>query len=214
MSGQGQKCEFSHFSTQSPWRTDGLTDGWTDQRTNRPTDKAYYRVVCPQLILRNANFWVPKEVKNFTRNVFPNLLLMCTATNVIFFVGWLASMFVSWLTCTTVAPFLRLSEIDYWLFLPNHTRLSTVVMRLCLWSLRACKVVFHARKDIKEGVNTRSRPFWDMNVLLFASGECDEFHTGTLSQYQKYGAEFSPSISVFPMKWKEYFLFSCGHATL
>ena len=41
MGGQGWKCAFSHFLTQSPWRTDGPTDGWTD--------KASYRVACPQL---------------------------------------------------------------------------------------------------------------------------------------------------------------------
>ena len=39
--GQERKCAFSHFLTQSPWRTDGPTDGWTD--------KASYRVACPQL---------------------------------------------------------------------------------------------------------------------------------------------------------------------
>merc|ERR1711911_508789 len=41
MGGQGRKCAFSHFLTQSPRRTDGPTDGWTD--------KASYRVACSQL---------------------------------------------------------------------------------------------------------------------------------------------------------------------
>ena len=31
-------------------------------------------------ILRNANYCIPREIKNFTRNNFPNLLLVCTAT--------------------------------------------------------------------------------------------------------------------------------------
>ena len=39
--GQGRKCMFPHFSTRVHWPT--------DQPTNRQTDKASYRVACPQL---------------------------------------------------------------------------------------------------------------------------------------------------------------------
>ena len=38
--GQGRKCVFSHFSTRSPP---------TNQPTDQRTDKASYRVACPQL---------------------------------------------------------------------------------------------------------------------------------------------------------------------
>ena len=44
MGGQGRKCTFSHFST----RVHGPTDRPTDGRT----EKASYRVACPQLKIR------------------------------------------------------------------------------------------------------------------------------------------------------------------
>ena len=55
--GQGRKCAFSQFSTR--WlRTDRRTDGPTDRRT----DKASYRVACPQLKM-SAN--LPQAKRQF-----------------------------------------------------------------------------------------------------------------------------------------------------
>ena len=47
--GQGRKCAFSHFSTQSPLRTNQPTNQPTNRPTDWRTDKASYRVACPQL---------------------------------------------------------------------------------------------------------------------------------------------------------------------
>ena len=45
--GQGRKCAFPHFSTR--------VHGPTDQPTDGRTDKASYRVACPQLKIKKAN---------------------------------------------------------------------------------------------------------------------------------------------------------------
>ena len=59
--GQGQKCAFSHFSTRA-WRTNRRTDGPTDRRT----DKASYRVACPQLKKRHRKGVTKRHVNAHT----------------------------------------------------------------------------------------------------------------------------------------------------
>ena len=60
--GQERKCVFSHFLTRAHRRTDRPTDGWTDRRT----DKASYRVACPQL-KRKRKKETKKERNNETK---------------------------------------------------------------------------------------------------------------------------------------------------
>ena len=59
---QGRKCAFSHFQLD---HHDGRTDGPTVQRT----DKAFYRVACPQL-KRKENLNARLSYVKFVSNIF------------------------------------------------------------------------------------------------------------------------------------------------